>query len=576
MGMADAVRLCRRYPILIALLLLSMSPDAYLFPQYKRKEEKRPATDSQATFRLPVNVIVVNATVTDSKGNPVTDLTSKDFRVYDDGKLQEIQTFALESYGPDKPERESGGFTETQDAKEQSAGRSRMVSIVIDDLTMESVVNFPLMFQAVKRYLENEMGPRDQAAIISASGKVQVPFSGNKQQLLDELTIVFGKLNLSPAIRSICPTLTDLEAYRASDAMHEFQVNREKLIEKTMACMGLSDSLGGGEESYKRSAAVYLRGAATQQNQIVQTLTRNLLYTLRQHIRALRHFEGAKTVVLFSDGFLTESETSAAYQLQELIDLALRSGIVLNSVSIRGVSIDGKDGAYSAADDENRTAKEGSLSQVAYDTGGTFSPSRNDLYLGVQEIVRRQSYYYILSYGTPARKADGSYHNIRLELTRPDLKLSYRKGYYIQKEELKFENSKKEDIVDALNAPGNMTDIPMTLAYNYSQEDDSIYAVSFLTRVNIRGLQFFEEDSRRTNLVNLILAAFDENDKYISGLDKSIEFRLLEESYAGLRDRGLTSRVELKLPMGRYKIKAVVREGNQGKMGSVTKSVEIP
>jgi polyphosphate kinase len=40
--------------------------------------------------------------------------------------------------------------------------------------------------------------------------------------------------------------------------------------------------------------------------------------------------------------------------------------------------------------------------------------------------------------------------------------------------------------------------------------------------------------------------------------------------------RGLTSRVELKLPVGRYKIKAVVREDTQGKLGSITKSVEIP
>jgi hypothetical protein len=70
--------------------------------------------------------------------------------------------------------------------------------------------------------------------------------------------------------------------------------------------------------------------------------------------------------------------------------------------------------------------------------------------------------------------------------------------------------------------------------------------------------------------------AFDETDRYISGLEKAIEFQLLENSYANLRNRGLTSRVELKLPAGRYKVKAVVREGNQGKMGSISKAVQIP
>jgi hypothetical protein len=77
-------------------------------------------------------------------------------------------------------------------------------------------------------------------------------------------------------------------------------------------------------------------------------------------------------------------------------------------------------------------------------------------------------------------------------------------------------------------------------------------------------------------LISLVLAAFDENDKYINGLEKTIDFRLLDVSYAGLREHGIKSRVELKLPIGRYKIKAVVRENTEGKMGSVTKAVEIP
>ncbi len=139
-----------------------------------------------------------------------------------------------------------------------------------------------------------------------------------------------------------------------------------------------------------------------------------------------------------------------------------------------------------------------------------------------------------------------------------------------------MKTAKKKILIEALNAPGDMNQIPMTLSYNYSQEDDYTYAVSFITDVNIRGLQFTEEEARRKNQVSLVLVAFDETDRYISGLEKTIDFQLLESSYAGLRERGLTSRVELKLPVGRYKIKAVVRENAQGKMGSITKSVEIP
>jgi hypothetical protein len=171
---------------------------------------------------------------------------------------------------------------------------------------------------------------------------------------------------------------------------------------------------------------------------------------------------------------------------------------------------------------------------------------------------------------------DGAFHKIRLEVDRPGLQISCRKGYYTQKEEVSYETRKKEDIIAAIDSPANMNEVPVTLSYNYSQEDDSTYAVSFITNMSVRRLQFIEEDARRKNLISLILAAYDENDRFISGVEKSIDFRLLEQSYKDIREEGLTSKVDLKLPAGQYKIKAVVREGNQGKMGSVIKSVEIP
>ena len=50
-------------------------------------------------------------------------------------------------------------------------------------------------------------------------------------------------------------------------------------------------------------------------------------------------------VVLFSDGFITEigrlTGAAEAHELQELIDMALHSGIILNAVSIRGITAEG-------------------------------------------------------------------------------------------------------------------------------------------------------------------------------------------------------------------------------------------
>ncbi len=575
----------------IAGFLLLILYCSFLFPQSK-DAKKRASQKDQPSFAVKVRSVVISATVMDKAGNPVTDLTSSDFRVYDEGKPQKIQTFAQESFGPPEAEEAKSTDASPKRTSEQKAVRPRLISIVIDDLTMDTALGvntyleFPRMADAVKKFVNNDIGKMDQVAILSGSRRVQFPFSNDKQRLLEEVATVLPKLNPDTPQRP-CSFITDLEAYQMSGA---WGVNQSpyfrQLAESCWNDMNGSNNSGPATTAADNNPIMnirmdprhedYLRIAALRTNGDGEYRTRNLLYTVLQNIRTLRHFEGTRMVVLFSDGFVSQRGTPAAYQMQELVNMALRSGIVLNTVSTRSISPD----IYSQPwmnlmSEDNIRAQHSPLAQMANETGGLFSYS-NNMYKPLQTVANRRSFYYVLTYAMPPHKAEGAYHQIKLEVARPGLELSYRKGYYTPKEELSFENSKKEDILDALNAPGNMNEIPMTLSYNYSQEDDSTYAVSFITKVNIRGLQFLQEEDRRKNQISLILAAFDENDHYINGLEKALDFQLLESSYTGLRERGLTSRVELKLTMGLYKIKAVVRESVQGKMGSVTKSVEIP
>jgi hypothetical protein len=100
-----------KHGILLMGLFLILLPFSYLYPGSK----KEAAPKSQSSFGVSDNVVVVNATVTDEEGNPVTDLTANDFKAYDDGKLQNIQTFELESYGP----------AESQGKKSQSGSPKR-------------------------------------------------------------------------------------------------------------------------------------------------------------------------------------------------------------------------------------------------------------------------------------------------------------------------------------------------------------------------------------------------------------------------------------------------------------------
>jgi VWFA-related protein len=391
-----------------------------------KSPQKGTSSRSQSSFSANVNLVVVKATVTDKSGNPVTDLTRKDFRVYDDGKLQDIQTFEMESIAaPESKGKEVPGASSKQATKEQNAPSPRLISIVIDDLTMDapardnsgSILQFPRMIKAIKKFVESDVGPTDQVAFLSGSRKVQFPFSNNKKQLLEELDTIGEKLNRDWITRE----MTDLDAWLIAHGKPD-----------------LPHIEWGSAAIRKRE---WTKSAAQRQTAQLEFRTRTLLDTIRQNLQTLRHFEGAKMVVIFSDGFLSESKTFEAYQIQELVNLALHSGIVLNTVSSRWISAENSP----ASNELDRLAQEKPLTQIALETGGEFSPQRNDMYLGLQSISHHSSSYYVLTYAMPPHKADGAYHRITIEVARPGMELSGRKGYYAPKEQMTFENSKRED-----------------------------------------------------------------------------------------------------------------------------------
>ena len=644
--------------IKVFALLLLLAPCSFLASQQKKTGKEKP---EMLTFKVPVNVITINATVTDKQGKPVTDLKQSDFKIFEDGKLQEINTFAQESYIPDiKSSQSSAPATSTPSTPQPSvvlqSFKPRMISLVIDDLTVGSIEYYPRMIAALKEYVKNDLEPFDQVAILSGSTQLQLSFTDDRQLLQERIAGMLGKINLNVPSMS-CADITDQQAHRIAFMDSSEKLELMKAMVNAFYCMNLremNDALqtklddmfkNADQINPEQLAALVASLTQSEQNEVVvfledvqkalshakttaamkanqyQNRVFSLLSVIRRHIRTLKHFDAEKKIVFFSSGFLSQlSNGVTSIQVQEIIDLALNSKVILNCVNIRGLET-GLETADKFRSDQKLTskittalnvilpsltettrdnirrelpvqyapiinpvqdrlddaiAKEEPLRQFTHDTGGQYFHNNNNLYKGIKQIIQSQSHYYILTYATPSQKPNGAYHRIKLDVARPDVEISYRRGFYSPKEEMTFEKRKKEDILDALRAPGNLNEIPVSLSYNCYKEDSAKYGVSFLTNIDINSLRFLDEDARRKNLISLILAAYDENDKYIDGVEKTIDFKLLEASYNDLRQRGLSSRVELKLPLGQYKIKAVVRESVQGKMGSLTKNIEIP
>ena len=567
----------------LCLLVAAVNLGADKTPRKDSANSKKDDKPDTFTFKVPVDVVVVNAVVTDKQGNPVKDLNIDDFKVYEDGQLQRIHTFALESYKATQAQA-NGRPTGTATTEDVGSTQSRMISLLVDDLTNSEPQFFTYAQEALKNLLSGEINPSDLISLATASGSVNQPFTSDRDLLLSLVGELHKKVQRARTDRSECPELTDQQAQHIQNDQPDPMPLRVAIAE-TIVCQHLEDV-----PNAELVAANTVRQAAAQQFEENQFRNRNLLSSVRQYVRSLRHFEAKKSLILISDGFLSDF---LRYEVQEVTDMALRSGVILNTVDVRGLyttNYQARDRIVGGTSQQtiwflvqkpqmridDMRYQEDPLRQLSGETGGMHIGNTNDLAAGMRKIIDSQSFYYILSYATPNAKSDGRYHKIKLQITRPGLNINYRKGYYAPKEQLSFERRKKEDIIEALRAPGNLNEIPIQLSYNYFEVDDARYQLALMTRVSIRGMKFLEEDSRHKNLISLVVVALDENDHYIDGVEKTIDLNLTSPSYTALLNHGFTSKMDLKVPPGRYRIRAVVREGVHTKMGSISKMIEVP
>jgi VWFA-related protein len=131
-----------------------------------------------------------------------------------------------------------------------------------------------------------------------------------------------------------------------------------------------------------------------------------------------------RAIILLSDGDDTSSRTGK----QEVIDLAVKSDVVIYSIGIRDA--DFPEGKLDA----------GALRKVSDKTGGqAFIPAgAGDLTQAFSQIDQELRSQYLIAYSPTNKNRDASYRRLRIEIINPALRqqklqLLYRQGYYAKK-----------------------------------------------------------------------------------------------------------------------------------------------
>ena len=119
--------------------------------------------------------------------------------------------------------------------------------------------------------------------------------------------------------------------------------------------------------------------------------------------------------------------------LRDLYDLANKNNVAIYTVDPRGLAtaefgIEHNVGLQ--LDRQYLTATLETLRTLARETDGRAIINRNDLTIGMKQIVRDTSAYYLLGYSSTSTVTDGKFHEIKVRVKRPGVQVRARRGYW--------------------------------------------------------------------------------------------------------------------------------------------------
>jgi VWFA-related protein len=554
-------------------------------------EKEIAVQEVQPQFKLQVqrNMVLVRVVVRDSTGNPVPNLRKEDFRLFDNGKPQEIEQFAVESAHGARTAASAPPANEAQEeaSSAREAGRAiarNYQALYFDDVQM-TVEDVGHARDAADRYLAKTLTPEDRVGIFTTSGQGNLDFTDDRAKLREALFRLQPRARISTGMTE-CPEIGEYQAYLI--ARLQDQNATEIAAEEYIACAcGERD----GRAVCAPQAQAYVQSEATQLWNQWETQSEGFLRGLEELVRRVSILPGQRSVVLLSPGFLLYD---LEWQIAQVTDRALRSGVIVNALDPRGLYTitPGGDAAHSANFIPSRPdlmAKKDALirnglaedEQVLYgfaeDTGGQFFHNSNDLDQGFRQVGTLAEVYYVLAFSPRNLRFDGRFHKLKVSLVNPaGFTFQARRGYFAPKASEDAATRAKEEIQQAAYSVDDLKELPIDVHTQFYKVNASEARLAVLTHLDMSSVRFREEKDLHVNSLTFLTVVFDRDGKCVVAKNKQVDLKLRDATIARLAQTGITVKTEVDLKPGTYSLRQIVRDSEAGQLSALSRTVEIP
>jgi hypothetical protein len=221
------------------------------------------------------------------------------------------------------------------------------------------------------------------------------------------------------------------------------------------------------------------------------------------------------------------------------------------------------------------------LDTLAADTGGKALLDSNDLTLGMTQVQKDISSYYMLTYATANGAEDGKYRRIQVKLA-PKLadlraKLDFKQGYYAPTTFAKMTGVNKEaELQQALSSGNPMTDLPMAVEVDYFRLAKGKYFVPVSVRIPGSALSFQSKGTKAATELDFIGEIRDARGHPASAVRDTIPLKVASATAGEVGRKQIQYDTGFTLAPGKYSLKFVARENGEGKVGTFETPFTIP
>ena len=543
----------------------------------------------QGVIRITVNLVQVDAIVTDSKGHQVTNLGPADFEILEDGRPQTITNFSyiftakpagIEAHAATPPA--AAGIPAVPPARLQPGEVRRSIVVLVDDFDI-AFADMAYVRKALHKFIDDDVQPTDLVAILHTSGGL-----GVSQQFTNDKRVLHAVVD---------------------------RLRYNVLYGWGWEPMG-SGGRGHGEKNQLEGVRKDLEAAERGESDFRHQATASAsLGALEYVVGGLRDLPGRKAVFLVSRGFpicMTPACTMEE-KLREIADLANRCAVVIDAISAQGLSslsLDAsmsEEGLSTLSTDASMTVKpradprwyadslysmhsayfyaQGSMADLAQWTEGLFVHDTNDLAGGMRDMMDDLSGYYLIGYKPPddtfkEGKPGRYYHRIQVKVKVRGLHVRTRPGFFgvTDQESRPVYHTPEEQLKAAVISPFGTSGVGVQLAPQFLNEGGEDSVARLRLHIDARDLTFQDApDGSKKATADLLALAYGDNGVVASEVEATLEGSLPPGKLEALRQRGVNYRLDLPIKEpGGYQVRVAVRDEPSQKVGSAGQFIEVP